>query len=253
MKLRNFRKLSVNEKHLKTIGLGLTVMYFFACGILENGVLDYYKYTVEQISEMMKNSSDFMIISTIASGVKLLVGVALPIYAFMLVEGFKKSKDRKMYFVNLLALAFISEIPYNLCMNHSLWNIKDQNPVFSLIIAFIMLEGFYLAERINTKKFLMYFLKAVLVFSASLWTFMMNTKFGLSIVLLSAVFYLIAEENVFRYILVALIGCFYITGPMSIYFLYFYNGERGIIRNKYLYYRFFPVILLISAGISYII
>ena len=44
MKLRNFRKLSVNEKHLKTIGLGLTVMYFFACGILENGVLDYIKY-----------------------------------------------------------------------------------------------------------------------------------------------------------------------------------------------------------------
>lgn len=55
---------------------------------------------------------------------------AAPIYAWLLVQGFQQTRNRVAYGVQLLLLALIAEVPYDLATSGKPFDFGSQNPVF---------------------------------------------------------------------------------------------------------------------------
>ena len=64
---------------------------------------------------------------------------AIPIYAWLLVQGFRETHSRVAYGLQLFILAVVCEVPYDLCTSHKAFDFGSQNPVFGLFIAFVVL------------------------------------------------------------------------------------------------------------------
>ena len=143
----------------------------------------------------------------------------------------------------MLGFAVLSEVPYDLAMGDVLWNMSSQNPLFTLVISLIMLYAlrmFSARKGIATRV-----VQAMIVLAAILWCTLLSTGFGLCTVLLTAVYYLAYEKNGVKVLLGCAISAMYVTGPLSGYALWNYTGQRGWNKNKYLFYAFYPIHLLV--------
>ena len=61
--------------------------------------------------------------------------IAFPIFAFMIVEGYFRTKNLKKYVLRLLAFALLSEIPFNLVAGSRVFFPIHQNVLWSFLIA----------------------------------------------------------------------------------------------------------------------
>lgn len=66
--------------------------------------------------------------------------LAFPIFAFMIVEGYKRTSNFKKYLKRLLIFALISEIPFNLMNSGSLIDPFHQNVLWTFIIALLLIS-----------------------------------------------------------------------------------------------------------------
>ncbi len=66
---------------------------------------------------------------------------AMPIFCFMIAEGFRHTHSVKKYALRLLLLAILSEIPYNLASSHRFVDISGRNVVFTLLLGLAALYG----------------------------------------------------------------------------------------------------------------
>lgn len=165
---------------------------------------------------------------------------AFPIFAFLIVEGFLHTHDRKKYGMNLLGFALISEIPFNLVhVNRFFWPV--QNVFFTLFLGYL---GLCVIERYkedfkNLAKYI------VPLFLASI---VIRSDYGCAGFGFILMLYLLRNNK----LLMSIVG----TGalPSTIFSgmafipIWFYNGERGFVKGKvlkYAFYAFYPVHLLV--------
>lgn len=84
-------------------------------------------------------------IALIAEGIytamRLCGRMAFPLFAFLLVEGFLYTKDRRAYAARLGILAAVSEIPYNLLCSGTLFYPQEQNTVLLFFIGLLTMMG----------------------------------------------------------------------------------------------------------------
>ena len=90
----------------------------------------------------------------------------------------------------------------------------------------------------------------LIVLAAVVWVSLFRAEYGLCMVLLTAVFYVFYTQNILKTVLGCIISLMYITGPLSFYGIWCYNGERKDRINKYVYYAFYPVHLLVLGVIA---
>ena len=67
--------------------------------------------------------------------------IALPIFAFMIVEGYFHTHDFKKYLQRLLVFALLSEIPFNLMMGGRLAEPFHQNVIWTFVISLLCIRG----------------------------------------------------------------------------------------------------------------
>ena len=65
--------------------------------------------------------------------------LAYPIFPFQIVEGFFETHDRKRYLKRMLLFALISEIPFDLMTDDTLFNPFHQNVMFTFLIAMLLM------------------------------------------------------------------------------------------------------------------
>lgn len=243
--------VSFDSKQLKIMGFIFVFLYTFSFAIIQNGLMKSYLYDADTLNVMIQESPTLYNLAGVSTVLMMLVGASLPIYALLLVTGFENTRNVWKYLLGLLVLAIVSEVPYDMAMHHSFWFSEDQNPIFSLVFALLMLEGFELVDGVPKGwKFLF---QLVIVISAICWTMVCKSAFGFSLVMMSMVYKLLEEKTLVKNLLASLCGLLYVTSPFAIYLLYGYQNKRGNIKNKYSFYILYFAHLVVLACISYIL
>lgn len=217
--------------------------------IVENGLIDLSQYTQETLSAAMETDSNLMMLAGIGSVMQLIGGLAVPVFAFLLVEGFLNTSDYRKYLVTVAVFALISEVPYDLAVKQRLWDISSQNAMVTMAICLIMLGLLKLVKEHCLSGAAMV-LQLCIVLGALAWVTFFRAEYGLCMVLLVAVFYIFYAKNVLKTVLGVIISLLYVTGPLSFYGIWCYNGERKDKFSKYVYYVFYPLHLLVLGVVT---
>lgn len=165
---------------------------------------------------------------------------AFPLFAFLLVEGFLHTSNRRKYALNLVVLALISEIPFNLMHNHAFLFTK-QNVIFTLLMGFFAmcsLEYFRKKPIINLVLLLFLFL-------ISRYLQADHRTAGFVFILLM---YGLRKEKVIQCIVAPVLLEMKAMVFLSLLLTCMYNGKRGFIKTpflKYFFYAFYPLHMLI--------
>ena len=211
--------------------------------LLEKGLLQLDGFSSEELLAAMDASSRFTTLVGVASILRLLSGVAVPLFAFALAEGFVHTSDFKKYFGAVAVTALVSEPIYDYAFYGRLFDFSQQNPVFGVLIGLAMLglisklDSFDGVERgIGS---------ILLVLCGAFWVVLLQVEYGIQTVVLAAVFYCFREKLVWKILLGVLCSVFSPLGPMAICLLPYYSGQKKTKLPKYTYYVFYPLHLLV--------
>lgn len=245
-RLGDTKRSGLNRNGLKTLGILFLVAGIIGRSVLQNQLLGLGRVSSMELMEAMQASDGTMMIATVALILQALETCAAPIFAFLLVEGFQHTGDRKKYFLRLAGVALLSEIPYNLAMSQKVLDLTSRNPMFALVLAFVML---YLFQHYAEKKLVW----VVAVLAAAAWVWMLKVEEGLPILLLVTVIWLFRKKPMFRgfvgaaaAVLCTAVSPFYLAAPMGFLLLHFYNPDSEVENGSRLaQYLAYPVALLV--------
>ena len=186
------------------------------------------------------------VLTTVSNIFDIIGRIAFPLFCFMLVEGYFKTRSRKKYLLNLLIFGVISEVPFDMFTTASFFNMDWNNVMFTL--AFVLITIWIidiLKERMQKlPKTLWYFASFIIVIIMCIAAMYLSLDYEHHAILIGYFFYLFHDVPLlaipFGYASMytqpwALLG-FGLTLT--------YNGKRGK-QNKMLNYWFYPAHLLI--------
>ena len=142
--LRDRRRLPLIDVTAATLkGYGCITMLFYAVSmsVIQNGILHVSRFSNGELREMWAANTDLMVLSSWAAVFQLLGGLAVPVFAFLLVEGFLHTKSFRRYLLRMLLFALVSEVPFDFAMGGKLLDWTRQNMLFTLAVGLIMLYG----------------------------------------------------------------------------------------------------------------
>ena len=206
---------------------------------------------------------------------------AFPIFAFMIVEGFFRTKNRKKYLIRIFIFAIISEIPFNLFSSLAIRAVimlfyPYNNVLWTFLIA---LCGLSLLKKIEKSKKLNKIIKFVgkiiISFISIMMAYLIKSDYLGYGVITVLIFYFFREKNYrnifFQVVFIAILNIFImpeyefpfnffgkeifikvqIFAIFSLPIIWLYNGKQGIYNNfiKYMFYFFYPLHLLLIVAI----
>lgn len=184
--------------------------------------------------------------------------VAVPIYAWLLVEGCRHTRNVCAYAARLAALAVITEVPYDLATTGKVVDWGSQNPVFALAISTVALAliDAFRSQPIATRRAI-----AIVVTVAALaWMVLGHiglrqqlVPLGVLILVLALIFrYLPARENTMMLLAAGVSALFGILPAFGVAILHYRNGRLGYDPThqwvKWLFYALYPLLLLVFAA-----
>lgn len=170
---------------------------------------------------------------------RLIGRLAFPIFAFLMIQGYQNTSNRKKYVFKLLVFALLSEIPFDLAFYDQVFYFGHQNIFFTLAIGMI---GFTFYEKFEQENKAVYQIITA-VASGILAEFMM-TDYGLYGIVFIFGLGILRDNKLSQTIFGVLMGLVQnITASLSFLPIWFYNGERGR-QNKWFFYIFYPAHLI---------
>ena len=250
------RPTGMNRRGLRLWAMLLMMLGIVSRGILQNRVLGMGDATNMQMLEALLSTDEGMAIATVSLVLQALETMAMPLCCFLLVEGTQRTGDFAKYFVRVLGVAVLSEVPYNLAMSGKVLDLSSRNPAFGLVLAMILL---LLYRKFSKPGFANVLLKILFTLSAVLWCGMLKISDGQCAAVLVAVLWMLRNKPLYRNIFgcTAAFACclfnpFYMISPMSFLMLHFYNGEQGE-ENRLFNYLAYPVCLLVVGLVSVVL
>lgn len=197
--------------------------------------------------------------------------MAFPIFCFLLIQGFYHTKSRMKYAITLFVFGIISELPYDLALEDSIWNMHSNNVMWTLLLGLITIWGLEEIRTnprfLNRKKNKIMWYIATLLRSIVMMTVVMLSMicaeywiccdYGASGIAAIVIMYLLYYHPMLGFaagvVLLGLLGSEeeFIALLMLIP-IYCYNGQRGKMVNglKYIFYAFYPIHLILIWGIK---
>ena len=217
-------------------------------GIIQNRLLHMNSVSGDELLAAMEHSPMVMPLLTAALVCKVVETCAAPLFAFLLVEGFQRTRSFEKYLLRVGAVALVSELPYNLAYGGKLFELSSRNPVFGLFICMVMLFFYARYEDKGLKNTAM---KALITVAAFLWCLMLLIDQGICLVIMTAILWYARARSNGRSVLgfcgamfCTVFDMYYIGSGLACIMLHRYNEERGE-QNEKLNYAFYPAVLLI--------
>ena len=187
---------------------------------------------------------------------RILGRLAMPIYAYMIAEGCRHTRDRKTYFLRLAGLAALCQAVYFFAMGSVYMCILV---TFSLSVALIGAVENFQKKRDRVSQVLAFVtLLAVFFLCVALPELLPGTDYGIDYgiagVLLPVLVYFGAEKT--KYLTAGLILLGFGYGGIqwwalaSVPLLGMYNGQRGERKLGKWFYLYYPAHLVVLHGIS---
>ncbi len=171
--------------------------------------------------------------------------IAFPIFAFLIVEGYRYTRDVQKYGIRLLIFALLSEVPFDLAFKKTLVSMDHQNVFFTLALGLLALYIYdYLKERNGV-------LAGGAIFLIAASAEILKTDYGMLGVLLIVLMYAFYDKR-FIAVWILVINVFFVMigasqiqlfAIVSIIFIWNYNGKPGR-RMRYLFYIIYPAHIL---------
>lgn len=216
--------------------------------LMQTKLLGTAAMTGDQLMELMMSDSGAATLVTMSLVFYALEACAVPLYAFLTVEGATHTSDFGKYMARVLGLAVACQFPYNLIMTGSLLSMRGLNPAFAAVMSLVML---YFFRRFPGKTGGHIAIKALAVVGTFLWSNMLGVSHGAVCVLLTAVLWALrGRENLQTWagMIVTFAACifspFYMVAPISFLILHFYEGEKGS-SDRVVNYAAYPVLLIV--------
>ncbi len=201
-----------------------------------------------------------------------------PIYAFMIAQGYCHTKDFKKYKKRLLIFALISEIPYDLMTESTVFYPFGQNVLWTFILALLCMKSVD-KVRENKKPVIGWLLGGLVILGFYLAAQLTMVDYFGEGLLMAVVFYVFRGNKWYNYILQA-IGIIFINMEMmkglvypvelfgksfeipeqafaifALIPIFLYNGKQGPKNKftKYLFYAYYPAHMLVLVAVKWII
>lgn len=243
-RLGNTKPSGLHAGNLRAWGMLFAIAGIVSRSILQNKMLGVGLRSMQELMELMQSDQTAMAIATVALILQAVETVAVPIFVFLLAEGFIHTSDWKKYFARVAGLAVLTEIPYDLAMNGKVLEFTSQNPVFGLVLCMVLL---YLFERFSGKKLIC----VIMALAGLAWALMLRVDHGIPMLLMVCVIRLFRNKRMFMGFsgmaaaaLCTGISPFYLAAPMGFLAIHFYNGEPGN-SSRLVNYLFYPATLLL--------
>lgn len=187
--------------------------------------------------------------------------LSFPIFIFLLLEGFQYTHNRFVYIGRLLIFAVVSEIPFDLAFNISpnwirrghFLEFTSQNVFFTLAIGLIVLTVIEGIRALKLDEILQMVLKLGVVALGAGLAYALQTDYGaVGVIAICASCCFRKQKKELRMaapcVVLALLDMSELYALADVGIAHFYNGRRGL-KLKWLFYIFYPLHLLILAGI----
>ncbi|MDU6064224.1 MAG: TraX family protein [Anaerococcus sp.] len=226
-------KLKQIQKKFQINGAGLKYIAFISMFI------DHFNKTI--ITPLLNYQQPLVTISTIFD---IIGRIAFPIFAFMIVEGFYKTKSRGKYLRNLLIFAIISEVPYDMFQSKVFINNRSQNIMWALalgLLTLIIVDK--LKEKIKNKYAWLGISILIVAINAVVAT-LLSFDYDYYSIIIIFILYLFYDKRFLGSILSYLVIIKEVYAILGFAVINLYNGEKGR-QNKLFNYLFYPVHLFI--------
>lgn len=232
---------------LRIWGLLLALGGIVSRGLLQNRILGIGGLTGDELLQVLDSSGSAMAMATAALVFQLLETGAVPIFAWLLVNGMQHTSDRKAYAIRVTLLAILCELPYNLAIGGKLFGYSAQNPVYGLVLALVMLDFF---RKYSSRSFKHIAIRLAVAAAAMVWAAMLRVEYGGCTVLIVATLWSTRHKPMLQSLcgaaaamLCSVSNIFFMISPMVFLAIHFCNGEKGE-QNRAVNYAAYPAMLL---------
>ena len=91
----------ISADGLKMFACAMMLLQTIGISVVEKGLIHIDQYTQEQFSALLAEDSHLMFLAGVGSVLQLLGGMAVPLFAFLLVEGFLHTSDYRRYLLSV--------------------------------------------------------------------------------------------------------------------------------------------------------
>ncbi|MBP3351699.1 MAG: conjugal transfer protein TraX [Lachnospiraceae bacterium] len=179
--------------------------------------------------------------------------VAFPIFCFLLVEGFMRTRNIGKYIGRMALFVILAEIPYDLVFLARTPAWEDQSVMLTLLIGLLAMWGCSLIEKKWPENHIVQWVGFVICLGLGMWlAYLLKTDYAHKGILSIMAMYFFRKDRNMQILAGGITFCWEPWALLAFPLIYLYNGQRGM-KMKYFFYAFYPLHLLLFYAIAFIL